>query len=107
MSLLSIQYKLIHNGVERLAIIALNTQKVPCPILLILFTIVACYVDHTTKFLGDGLQRHTRRHGIPGGKHTFPGFRGFFANGATAIMRSQLLEARPMNSMTTRHLMRC
>lgn len=72
----------VHYCIERRAMVALDSQKVPRSILLSLFAIVARNVDHPSQLGRHRLQGHSCRHGIPGGHHAVSGFRRLFADRA-------------------------
>lgn len=98
--------QLVHDGIKGLAMPALDSQKVPGPIRMSLFAIVARNVHDATQFRRHGLHGNPRRHGIPGGLHAFPRLGRLFANGTTGIVGGQLPKAIPMNGVSAGHLVR-
>jgi hypothetical protein len=96
----------IDYGVERRAVTALNTEKMPGSRIVRLFAVVASNVHHACQLRRYGLKCHTCRHGIPCWHHAFTRFRSFLTNGTPGIMSSKLPKALPVNGMAARHFMR-
>ena len=85
---------------------ALDAQEVPRPRILTLFTVDACDVDDSRKLWRYRLQRHARRHGVPGRHHPLLRLGRLFTYRTTGIVCRKLPEALPMDGMATWHLVR-
>ena len=106
MGLFSIQYNLIHHCVERLAVIALHSEKMPSSVQFLLLAIVASNVDNSAKVRRHGLQCDSSCHGVPCWKHSFPCLCRLFAHRTATIMSRELTKAIPVNSMAAWHFVR-
>jgi hypothetical protein len=95
-----------NSGIERGAIPASDTEKVPSSVFITFLAVVTLDGDHPRQLWWDWLQRNPHRHRLPGGGHVLRRFGGLLANRTPCIVGSQFLEAVPMNGMTAWHFMR-
>jgi hypothetical protein len=71
------------------------------------FTIVANDIDSSSHVRRDWLQGNTHGNRRPRRGHLFRSFRRLFTDRTTGVIRGQFLEAVPVNSVSTRHFVRC
>lgn len=86
--------------------VALHSQKVPGPTVVVAFAVVADHGHDTGQFRRHRLHRDSRRHGVPRRHHALSRLRRFLADGAAAVVRRQLSEAVPVNGVPAGHFVR-
>jgi hypothetical protein len=79
----------------------------PSAIIIMHFTIVANDIDSSSHIRRNWLQGNAHGDRRPRRSHLFRSFRRLFADRTTGVIRSQFLEAVPVNSVSTRHFVRC
>ena len=96
----------LHDGIERRAGPALNSEEVPCAILIGTLAVVADDGHGLGQIRRDGLQFDAHGHGIPRRLHPFVRFSSLLAHGTAGIMSGQLAEAVPVDGVAAGHLVR-
>ena len=96
----------LHDGIERRAGPALNSEEVPCAILIGTLAVVADDGHGLGQIRRDGLQFDAHGHGIPRRLHPLVRFGRLLADGTAGIMGGQLTEAVPVDGVAAGHLVR-
>jgi hypothetical protein len=99
----SVQDNLFDRCIKRQTTVAPHSQKVPTPVVLSIFTIVAINSNDPCHIGRDRLQGYSHGNGRPRGGHLFGRFSRFLAHGTARIVRCQFLETVPMNGMSAGH----
>ena len=79
----------------------------PSAIIIMHFTIVTNDIDSSSHIRRNWLQGNAHGDRRPRRSHLFRSFRRLFTDRTTGVIRSQFLEAVPVNGVSTRHFVRC
>lgn len=95
---------LVHARVEAVAALALHPQKVPATSKVPFLAVVAAYVHDLGPLGGEGLHLDVPGDGRPRGRHAFSTLSSLLADGAARVVVGELLEAVPVDTVPTGHL---
>ena len=91
------------SGVEARTLETLDSQKVPTPVVVTFFTVVAYNSHNTRHFRWDRLECNTHGHGGPGRGHLFVRLGRLFAYRTACVKGGEFAEAVPMNGVAAGH----
>ena len=97
---------LFHHSIERGALGALHTEKVPVPVSALCLAIVAHDIHHPLQVRRHGLFGNVTRTGLPRCCHALLGHDSLFANGAPVVKAGELAEAVGVNGMAAWQVLR-